>query len=183
MPRPAAAGGRATSAPLLGRDTEPTLFELSQPGRRAWSASAPPGFPRCRSRSSSPTSTGASAPLALAEVSERDLVGPLHPAVATASSRSISAPTRSGSCTMKYNPKICDAVAALPGLAGVHPAAPASLHPGLARAARRARGGAVRDHRHGRRHPAARGRGGRGAHRAAAHAGLARRPGATRATR
>ncbi len=34
-PRPAA-GGRASSAPLLGRDAEPTIFELSQPGRRSW---------------------------------------------------------------------------------------------------------------------------------------------------
>jgi glycine dehydrogenase subunit 2 len=32
-----------------------------------------------------------------------------------------------GSCTMKYNPKVCDAVAGLPGLTGAHPAAPASL--------------------------------------------------------
>jgi glycine dehydrogenase subunit 2 len=34
---------------------------------------------------------------------------------------------------MKYNPKVCDAVAALPGLAGVHPAAPASLTQGWLR--------------------------------------------------
>ncbi len=31
---------------------------------------------------------------------------------------------------MKYNPKMCDTVAAMPGLAGVHPAAPASLTQG-----------------------------------------------------
>ena len=31
---------------------------------------------------------------------------------------------------MKYNPKVCDTVAGLPGLAGVHPAAPASLTQG-----------------------------------------------------
>ncbi len=31
---------------------------------------------------------------------------------------------------MKYNPKLCDAVASLPGLAGVHPGAPASLSQG-----------------------------------------------------
>ena len=30
-----AGGGRASSAPLLGRDHEPTLFELSRPGRRS----------------------------------------------------------------------------------------------------------------------------------------------------
>ena len=32
-----APGGKASSAPLLGRDAEPTLFELSHRGRRAWS--------------------------------------------------------------------------------------------------------------------------------------------------
>ena len=30
-----------------------------------------------------------------------------------------------GSCTMKYNPKVCDEAAALPGLSRVHPATPA----------------------------------------------------------
>jgi len=35
VPAPAA-GGRAASAPLLGRDTEPTLFELSEQGRTSW---------------------------------------------------------------------------------------------------------------------------------------------------
>ena len=29
-------GGRADSAPLLGRATEPTIFELSEPGRTSW---------------------------------------------------------------------------------------------------------------------------------------------------
>ncbi len=32
---PPAAGGRSTSAPLMGRDEEPTIFELSSPGRGA----------------------------------------------------------------------------------------------------------------------------------------------------
>lgn len=32
-PAGAPAGGRASSAPLLGHDAEPTLFELSRPGR------------------------------------------------------------------------------------------------------------------------------------------------------
>jgi glycine dehydrogenase subunit 2 len=35
-----------------------------------------------------------------------------------------------GSCTMKYNPKACDEAAALPGLSGIHPAAPAGLTQG-----------------------------------------------------
>jgi glycine dehydrogenase subunit 2 len=56
-PEPAA-GGRASSAPLLGRDTEPTLFELSQPGRRSWQLRTT-ASPRRDSRSSSPRPTGA----------------------------------------------------------------------------------------------------------------------------
>ena len=32
-----APGGRASSAPVMGRDEEPTVFELSVPDRRAWS--------------------------------------------------------------------------------------------------------------------------------------------------
>jgi glycine dehydrogenase subunit 2 len=35
-----------------------------------------------------------------------------------------------GSCTMKYNPKVCDAVASMPGLCDAHPAAPASCNQG-----------------------------------------------------
>jgi glycine dehydrogenase subunit 2 len=30
-----AAGGKATSAPIMGRDAEPTIFELSATGRQA----------------------------------------------------------------------------------------------------------------------------------------------------
>ena len=32
-----APGGRAASAPLLGRDEEPSIFEFSVPGRRSYS--------------------------------------------------------------------------------------------------------------------------------------------------
>ena len=69
------------------------------------------------------------APVPLAEVSERDLVGHFT----RLSHRQFSVDLGAyplGSCTMKYNPKVCDAVAALPGLAGVHPGAPASLAQG-----------------------------------------------------
>jgi len=61
----------------------------------------------------------------LAEVSERDLVAHFT----RLSHRQFSVDLGAyplGSCTMKYNPKICDEVAALPGLADVHPAAPPS---------------------------------------------------------
>ena len=33
----AAAGGQASSAPILGHEEEPTIFELGSPGRRSWS--------------------------------------------------------------------------------------------------------------------------------------------------
>ncbi len=65
----------------------------------------------------------------MAEVSERDLVGHFT----RLSHRQFSVDLGAyplGSCTMKYNPKLCDTVAGLPGLAGVHPGAPASLSQG-----------------------------------------------------
>jgi glycine dehydrogenase subunit 2 len=64
-------------------------------------------------------------PPALAEISERDLVA--H--VTRLAHRQYSADMGAyplGSCTMKYNPKVCDEAAALAGLKDAHPAAPAS---------------------------------------------------------
>ena len=68
------AGGRAASAPLLGRDTEPTLFELSEPGRRAWQLRTT-GVPDRALDELVPDVHRRASPVALAEVSERDLVG------------------------------------------------------------------------------------------------------------
>ena len=126
-PEPAA-GGRASSAPLLGRDTEPTLFELSQPGRRSWQLRTT-GVPETPLEELVPEAHRRADPPALAEVSERDLVAHFT----RLSHRQFSVDLGAyplGSCTMKYNPKVCDAVAALPGLADVHPAAPASCTQG-----------------------------------------------------
>jgi glycine dehydrogenase subunit 2 len=122
VPAPAA-GGRAASAPLLGRDVEPTLFELSEPGRRAWQLRTT-DVPEVPLDDLVPAGHRRAAPPVLAEVSERDLVGHFT----RLSHRQFSVDLGAyplGSCTMKYNPKVCDAVAALPGLTGVHPAAPA----------------------------------------------------------
>ncbi|HLG92061.1 MAG TPA: aminomethyl-transferring glycine dehydrogenase subunit GcvPB [Acidimicrobiales bacterium] len=120
-PRPG--GGQASSSPLLGRAEEPSLFELSAPGRRAWQLRSsrlpewaaaelvPPGHLRQR-------------PPGLPEVSERDLVAHFT----RLSHRQYSVDLGAyplGSCTMKYNPKVCDAVAGLPGLTRAHPGAPA----------------------------------------------------------
>jgi glycine dehydrogenase subunit 2 len=126
-PRPAA-GGRAASAPLLGRATEPTIFELSQPGRRSVQLLTT-GVPEWPVDELVPVEHRRDVPVRLAEVSERDLVGHFT----RLSHRQFSVDLGAyplGSCTMKYNPKICDAVAVLPGLAAVHPGAPASLTQG-----------------------------------------------------
>ncbi len=124
----ASPAGRASSAPLMGRDAEPTLFEISVPGRHAYQLRTT-DVPARPLAELVPTAHLAEAPVAIAEVSERDLVG--H--VTRLSHRQFSVDLGMyplGSCTMKYNPKFCDAVAADPGLASVHPAAPAALTQG-----------------------------------------------------
>ncbi len=65
----------------------------------------------------------------IAEVSERDLVAHFT----RLSHRQFSVDLGMyplGSCTMKYNPKFCDAVANDPGLNSVHPGSPAELTQG-----------------------------------------------------
>ncbi len=121
-------GGRAASAPLLGHEIEPTVFELSVPGRSAFQLRTT-GVPATPLRDLILARHLAAAPVALAEVSERDLVG--HYTRLTHRQFSVDLGAYPlGSCTMKYNPKFCDAVAADPGLNSVHPGAPASLSQG-----------------------------------------------------
>jgi glycine dehydrogenase subunit 2 len=112
----------------VGRETEPTLFELSHAGRSAWSFRTT-GVPELPVDQLVPEEHRRQDPVPLAEVSERDLVAHFT----RLSHRQFSVDLGAyplGSCTMKYNPKMCDAVATLPGLSGVHPAAPASLTQG-----------------------------------------------------
>ena len=118
-----APGGRATSIPLLGRDEEPTIFELSAPGRSAWSFRRQ-DLPEWDAADLVPAEHLADAPPPLPEVAERDLVAHFT----RLSHRQYAVDLGAyplGSCTMKYNPKLCDAVAAMPGLALCHPAQPA----------------------------------------------------------
>jgi glycine dehydrogenase subunit 2 len=125
---PAAPGGRASSIPLLGHDTEPTLFELSAPGRASWQLRTT-GVPAVGIDELVPAAHRRDHAVPIAEVSERDLVGHFT----RLSHRQFSIDLGAyplGSCTMKYNPKVCDAVAALPGLAGAHPGAPGALSQG-----------------------------------------------------
>ncbi len=55
-----------------------------------------------------------------------------------------------GSCTMKYNPRIDEEMAALPGFTGVHPLSPAEDRTGHAAGAGHRGAVPLRDHRHGR---------------------------------
>jgi len=117
--------GRASSAPIVGHDAEPTIFELSHPGR--WAASfRETGLPQWSAEELVFREFLRPEPVAVAEMSERDVVAHFT----RLSHRQYSVDLGAyplGSCTMKYNPKVCDEVAALPGLARVHPGAPASL--------------------------------------------------------
>lgn len=115
MPEP---GGRATSLPLMGGGAEPHLGELSAPGRRAWSlpdldVDEMPELPEL-----------ASTPPALPELAERDLVAHFSRLAHRNFAVDLGAYPL-GSCTMKYNPKVCDWAAEHPGFRDLHPATPA----------------------------------------------------------
>ena len=118
-------GGRASSAPVVGRDHEPTVFEYSSPGRRAASFRTT-GIPEWSAEEVVPAGYLRAEPVGLTEVSERDLVA--HVTRLTHRQYSVDLGAYPlGSCTMKYNPKLCDDAASLPGLAGAHPSAPEHL--------------------------------------------------------
>src|SRR4051812_45901919 len=123
-----APGGRATSAPLMGHDAEPTLFELSHPGRVAASFRTT-GVPEWSAVELVPAEYLAEQPAPVAEISERDLVAHFTRLTHRQYSVDLGAYPL-GSCTMKYNPKLCDDAASLAGLTDVHPSAPASLTQG-----------------------------------------------------
>src|SRR6185312_3880409 len=91
------------------------LFEISHPGRRCHR------LPTCDvPEASLPREAVADAPPPLPEVGEIDLVRHF----VNLSTRNMSIDTNFyplGSCTMKYNPKRHERLAALPGLADLHP--------------------------------------------------------------
>ncbi|MDQ3757629.1 MAG: aminomethyl-transferring glycine dehydrogenase subunit GcvPB, partial [Actinomycetota bacterium] len=119
---------KASSIPLMGRDEEPTVFEHSVAGRQAWSFRTT-GLPEWPAEELVPAEFLAEEPVPVAEVSERDLVA--HYTRLTHRQYSVDlGPYPLGSCTMKYNPKLCDDAASMRGFADVHPAAPASMTQG-----------------------------------------------------
>ena len=111
-----------TGAPLEAsagtRERAELVFELSRPGRRAWSLPEPGNglplddlIPAEHRRSDLPR---------LPEVSERDLVR--HYTRMSQRNWAIDVGAYPlGSCTMKYNPKVSEQIAGLPGFAGLHP--------------------------------------------------------------
>lgn len=117
-------GGRAASSPLVGGATEPTLAALSVPGRRAWSM---PELDVPPTPLDLPEANGEAPPLP--EVSERDLVAHFTRLAQRNFAVDLGAYPL-GSCTMKYNPKVCDWAAELPGFRDLHPATPAAQSQG-----------------------------------------------------
>lgn len=117
-------GGQASSIPLMGRESEPTVFELSARGRTAASF-RDSKVPLIDPTSSIPYSMLRGDDLEFPEVSERDLVA--H--YTRLSHRQFSVDLGAyplGSCTMKYNPKFADAATRINGLYNVHPNQPVS---------------------------------------------------------
>jgi len=114
-------GGRASSSPLVGGEAEPTLSEFSSPGRRA---SSFPGLDVPHRRLDLPEAAGH--PPRLPEVAEHDLV--MH--YTRLAHRNFAVDLGAyplGSCTMKYNPKVCDWAGTHPGFAHLHPTTPTHL--------------------------------------------------------
>jgi glycine dehydrogenase subunit 2 len=112
----------------MGRTEEPTLFELSVPRRTACSFRAT-DLPAWDAPDLVPAAHLDPEPTRLADVSERDLVAHFTRLTHRQYSVDLGAYPL-GSCTMKYNPKLCDDAASLPGLTDVHPAAPPGLTQG-----------------------------------------------------
>ena len=118
-------GGQAKSIPLMGTATEPTLFELSVAGRSAYQLRTT-GVPATPLSDFIPASHLRTTRVDIAEVNERDLVAHFTRLTHRQFSVDLGAYPL-GSCTMKYNPKFCDAVAGDPGWNSVHPGVPAAL--------------------------------------------------------
>ncbi len=114
------AGTRATN----GADF-PVIFEVSRPRRRAWSLPQPgEGLPALEDVV--PAEHRRSRPPRLPEVSERDLVR--HFTRLSQRNWGIDVGAYPlGSCSMKYNPKVAEETAALPGFSTLHPFAPDDL--------------------------------------------------------
>jgi glycine dehydrogenase subunit 2 len=99
------------------------IFEASVKGRRAVSFPKPSPAESLYANVQLPAALAATHPVELPEVSELDVIR--H--YTRLSCKNFSIDTHFyplGSCTMKYNPRICEKTAALDGFAGLHPLLP-----------------------------------------------------------
>jgi glycine dehydrogenase subunit 2 len=104
---------------VVGEKLQPTIFEMSRPGRGDGKIPHPPAGALDRI----PASARRATPAALPELSEPEIVR--H--YVNLSTLNYSVDTGFyplGSCTMKYNPKINEWAARMPGFANLHPMAP-----------------------------------------------------------
>src|SRR5258708_1554480 len=111
---------------MLNTDDEKLVFELSRPGRRAFSMPTLAGPPA--SADAIPSSARRSKPPVPPEVAERDLVR--HYTRLSQRNYGIDLGFYPlGSCSMKYNPKLAEDVAARPRVRRVPPPPPAAHVP------------------------------------------------------
>ncbi len=114
-----------------GRILEPLLKDLGQDGRRAFRLPEI-NLPAVPLETQIPKDWIRSKPAALPELSERDLVKHfMRLAHLNFSVETNFYPL--GSCTMKYNPRVHEEIAGLPGFAQLHPYAPDALAQGTLR--------------------------------------------------
>jgi len=113
------------------KTVEPLIFELSSPGRTAYSLPEL-DVPRKELTSMLPPGSLRKEPADLPEVSEVDVVR--HFVRLSRLNHGVDIDFYPlGSCTMKYNPKINEETASLPGFANVHPYVPEAGAQGLLR--------------------------------------------------
>ena len=109
----------------VGPNLQPTLAELSRPGRGSTKVPHPPADALDRI----PAEQRRARPLGLPELNEPEVIRHF----VNLSHLNYSVDTGFyplGSCTMKYNPKINEWAARLPGFAALHPLAPDALAQG-----------------------------------------------------
>ena len=114
-----------------GRLTEPLLNELSRPGRHAFLLPKL-DVPSTPADQLVPLEFLRPQPVPLPEISERDLVKHyMRLAHLNFSGETNFYPL--GSCTMKYNPKVNEEIAGMPGFAKIHPYTPDGAAQGILR--------------------------------------------------
>jgi glycine dehydrogenase subunit 2 len=112
-----------------GAGPEALIFERSRPGRRAYTL-RDTGIPRAGAGERIPERLRTTTVPGLPELAERDLVS--HYTRLAHRNFSIDEGFYPlGSCSMKYNPKIAEVAAALPGFSRLHPAQPAEQIQGV----------------------------------------------------